>query len=73
MSAKTKAPKSPTAPEWIHFDHSSPDDDTEVLIHAPECDPDVCIGYKDGSVWRNAHGEAVAVNHWMPLPLPPQA
>ena len=72
MSAKTKAPKAP-ASDWIPVGDSLPDDELEVLIHAPDCDPDVCVGYHDGDHWRNVHAERVGVTHWMALPLPPKA
>lgn len=56
---------------WIPTTDVLPDDDQTVLIHAPACDPDVTTGYKDGEAWRNAHGEAVTVTHWHPMPTPP--
>jgi hypothetical protein len=42
------------------------------MIHHPEEDEPVWVGYHDGERWRTAARVRVAVTHWMPMPEPPR-
>ena len=56
---------------WTRCADALPDSDLTVMIHHPEEDEPVWVGYHDGKRWRTAEGARVAVTHWMPMPEPP--
>jgi hypothetical protein len=56
---------------WIPCSQALPDSDLTVMIHHPEEDEPVWLGYHDGETWRMADGTRCSVTHWMPLPEPP--
>jgi hypothetical protein len=57
---------------WIDVNDRMPDDDTIVLIHAPDANEPIWLGYHDGGDgWRLAEGFMARVTHWMELPKPP--
>lgn len=58
---------------WIAVSERLPDADLAVLIHVPDDDEPIWIGYHGGDQWYAADamplGERVA--HWQELPGPP--
>lgn len=56
---------------WTRCADDLPDADLTVMIHHPDEDEPVWVGYLDGETWRTAEGVRVAVTHWMPMPEPP--
>lgn len=59
-------------PQW-HPASELPDSDLTVLVHHPDEDEPVGMGYHDGQTWRAADAMRVNVTHWMPIPEPPTA
>lgn len=62
--------------EWREIASEMPDADETVLLFAPAADPDVWMGYFDGSEWLTVEGRSLTLDgteptHWMPLPDPP--
>jgi len=57
---------------WTRCADDLPDSDLTVMIHHPDEDEPVWVGYLDGETWRTAEGVRVAVTHWMPIPEPPR-
>ncbi len=75
------SPKSPcdhTHPmanhSWISAAMGLPDSEQSVLVHAPDADEPVWLGFHDGECWRWASAERIEteVTHWMTIPEPPE-
>ena len=69
-----KAPMT-TQIKWISAD-KLPGSDTTVIIHCPEADEPIWLGYHDGETWRTVEGAELKdeeVKHWTDLPEPPDA
>ena len=51
-----------------------PDADTTVLIHCPDADEPVWLGWFDGENWYAVDSSGpLKVTHWAPMPEPPAA
>jgi hypothetical protein len=60
---------------WISSGDQLPDSDTTVLIHRPDADEPVWMGYHDGDIWRTVDGGAIApgqVRDWCDMPKGPE-
>jgi hypothetical protein len=60
---------------WISANETLSDDDTTVLLYAPDGFDPVFVGSKDGDSWIDDNGleyRADQVTHWMQLPDPPE-
>jgi hypothetical protein len=42
-----------------------------VIVHSPNEDEPVWLGYFDGERWRSVDSAPIRVTHWQPLPDPP--
>ncbi len=58
---------------WIAAADHMPDADLTVLIHHPENDEPVWLGYHDGETWRDVDATRCKVSHWADLPRSPSA
>lgn len=58
---------------WKPVTEELPDSALTVLVHHPEEDEPVWLGYHDGVTWRATEGTRISVTHWMPMPEPPSA
>lgn len=58
---------------WIDATTHLPSTDRSVMIHCPDEEEAVWIGYYDGEVWRLADGWDLGQNvtAWADLPKPP--
>lgn len=64
----------PSIVTW-HTAENLPDADTTVLIHCPDLDEPVWLGYHDGETWRAVDGGKITkdgVQHWADMPEGPQ-
>ena len=61
-------------PEWISVKDKLPDDDTIVLVYAPQSGEPARPGYHHGDEWRWETSDCIEydVTHWMPMPEPPE-
>lgn len=62
--------------DWISVNDKMPDDETVVLVFAPEDKSEpVWLGYfvSELNVWSDPTGAYIdeEITHWMPLPEPP--
>ena len=59
---------------WKSVKYEMPDSEQSVLIHAPDEDEPVWLGYHDGESWRwiDARQLETKVTHWMSIPEPPE-
>ena len=59
---------------WISAEMSLPDAELSVLVHAPDADEPVWLGFHDGECWRWVSAEPIPtkVTHWMAIPEPPE-
>lgn len=54
---------------WIEAAQQLPDSDTTVLVHAPQADEPIWMGFHDGEMWRYVDATpAVGVIEWADLP-----
>jgi hypothetical protein len=60
---------------WQSVADQMPDDDLTVMIHHPEEDEPVWLGYHDGDddTWRTVDGTRCEVTHWAEMPDAPNA
>jgi hypothetical protein len=57
---------------WKPCTTELPDCDLTVLIHHPDEDEPVWMGYHDGETWRTIDNTRCEVTHWQHLPEPAQ-
>jgi hypothetical protein len=58
--------------QWIPTANDTlPDTDLTVMIHMPDEDEPVWLGYHDGETWRTVDAARCEVSHWADLPEPP--
>lgn len=62
---------------WIRVEDQLPDADETVLIHVPEHDEPVWLGYYDDGQWHGVDamplGPGMPVTHWAPMLKGPEA
>jgi hypothetical protein len=56
---------------WKSCNDEMPDDGMTVMVHHPEENEPVGMGYLSGTTWRCVDGLRVEVTHWMDVPEPP--
>lgn len=61
------------APAWNDVRDFLPDSDITIIVHHPNNDEPVWLGFHDGETWRDVNGEEIAVSHWREMPEPPAA
>lgn len=61
-------------PTWTPCADALPDSDLTVIVHSPESDEPIWLGYHDGHEWIDVSGAPYkeAVTHWMNFPEPPE-
>jgi len=57
--------------EWLSVDAEMPEFDLTVMVHHPDSDEPVWLGYHDGEDWRDVNGDIIQVSHWADMPEPP--
>jgi len=60
--------------EWVACSERLPDDYLNVLIHAPNDDEPIWLGYVDGECWRTVEGIPLPEGHvvdWAEMPAGP--
>lgn len=56
---------------WKAVKDEMPAADETVLIHCPEADEPVWLGFFDGEAWRDVNAEPLTVTHWAIMPEGP--
>ena len=55
--------------EWHEVSEQLPDVDITVMVHAPDCDEPVWLGWYDGATWFAVDAsELRAVDRWAHIP-----
>jgi hypothetical protein len=57
--------------QWKSVTAEMPDSDITVLVHHPDNDEPVWIGFHDGKNWRSVEAGRIRVSHWRDMPAPP--
>jgi len=76
LQAERDALKAREAITWIDASSRLPDDNTTVMLFAPDSDEPVWLGYYEDDTWYVVCGNALkpgAVTHWSTLPAGPEA
>jgi len=53
---------------WKSVHDEMPDADQTVLVHYPNADEPVWLGFHDGETWRDVNADPLTVTHWRDLP-----